>query len=261
MTSRRLGLIALMLASASVANAQDAEPVPAPDPGSVPDSGSVPDPGSEPVPVTEPDPVPVPVAEPVADPPPKKRRGFPRNFVGLEMGYARTGDTHNLYDRGFGRTFVLAIRNWEFRIYENYDLDDKTDTYDDVEYGNGRFGVTSVGRRIWLRDLQGLHVSALVGGAWVRRKMLKVAPDDILSSYQPQRQHGVGLLAGAGVSYEVFDYLSLRADVRLYPMWWEDISGETRAVEGPNHTVNAELIEDSPGGLPMSFNVAAGVAW
>lgn len=152
---------------------------------------------------------------------------------------------------------MLGIRHWELRIYENYDLDDKSDQYDNVELAEGRMGITSVGRRIALRDIGAVRISALVGAAWLRRKSLRLDPDEISSAYEPRFQHGLGVLAGAGAAIGI-SFFTVRADLRVYPALWQDLTGDSRAVYVDGMPM-FEAVTESPGGVPVTANVALGV--
>lgn len=170
---------------------------------------------------------------------------------------SRIDDADNIYGDGPGKTLVLGIRNFELRVFEYYDLEDKTGVYDDAEFGAGRLGITSFGYRLDLAGAGPLHLTALLGGAWVRRPSLRLDPDDISSDYVLQAQHGLAGLVGGGVN--LFGVLTI--DVRAYPTMWSDLAGDSRVMVDAAGMQTVETIVESPGGMPITVNVGLGFAY
>lgn len=178
------------------------------------------------------------------------------NCVGLEVGTIRTADPDNIYGDGPGKTLVLGIARLELRLFERYDLEDRTGLYGDAAGVRGRMSISSVGYRITLGALSDLiAIRGLVGVAWVRRPSLRMAVDEILSSFEYRQQHGIAAMLGGGVQLGPFV-----AEVRAYPTRWADLTGDARYTwNGSGQTTSQIAV--SPGGTPITFTAGVGIAF
>jgi hypothetical protein len=231
-------VVAMVLAAAGTAHAQEASPEPQPEPTASPS------PSPEPLPSPSPSPSPSPAAAKAPEP------CTCRNFVGVEVGAASIGDSRNVYGGGLGRALILGIRGVEVRLYEAYDLDDRSGTFAS-DRGSARFSITSVGVRLPVR-IGPLSVRTLLGGAWVRRPSLRYDEAAILgdSDYSAMAQHGFGVVAGAGLGLDLGPRLMLVADLRAYLVAWGGMGG-SRVVMTDGMT-QVEAVTEKAGGIPAT---------
>lgn len=182
-------------------------------------------------------------------------RAGKRWYLGIELGHTWTGDPRNLFGNGLGRALVVGFKGWELRGFEDYDLENRAAMSNGVTDGtNGRLTITSAGRRFSLARGP-VVVRALAGAAWLRRSNVSLEPDDL--RYELRSQHGLAALVGGGVAFG-----PLSAELRAYPAVWSDLAGHTRYVyDEDGGGVNAEVVEDSPGGMPITLTIGAGISW
>lgn len=281
--ARAMLLAIAVLSTASSARAQTApvdSPPPAPvdppapadtpaspvDPPVVPPIDPPADPPAPPPPATS-TPVtsnPPATTPPVTPPPaiPRVRWPKPRPFkimAGFEVGHAWTADSDQLYGNGSGRTFVLGIQNFEIRLLENYDLEDRSGGMFDADGGQGRFGITSTGYRLLLSAGR-VSVRPIVGLAWLRRTSLRYDEASLVGGayHETMSQHGIGAMLGGGIGLRL-GLLDVSVDARAYPAWWSEIGGDRAVIR--NDVVVFEPITESPGGMPYTLTATIAIGY
>lgn len=173
------------------------------------------------------------------------------NYLGVELGAGNPADGRNVFGAGLGKTVVLGIRGFEMRVYERYELDDKSGMFGDAQGVRARLSITSVGRRYtFVRGK--IAARALIGGAWLRRSSVRFDPDDISSDFLLRSQHGLAAMVGGGVQLG-----PLTAEIRAYPALWSSLEGDSRYVSVDGR-VTTEVIMDSPGGVPITTTIGVG---
>lgn len=192
------------------------------------------------------------VSRPVDPNAPKRRVPIqpPRFAFGFEFGYGKPQDKTNIYGDGLGATFVVAVRSFELRAFEYYDLEDKTGKYDNVRGAQGQLGISSLAYRYSVKQAGPVGLGILIGGAWLRRSSMRYDEDDAFANdgFERHSQHGIGALVGGGASLRVGPVL-LGVDARLYPTIWATITGMRASDPGP-----IETIVESPTGMPLTLN-------
>ncbi|MBP9088784.1 MAG: hypothetical protein KBG15_21855 [Kofleriaceae bacterium] len=174
----------------------------------------------------------------------------PQIAFGFEFGYGKPQDPTNIYGDGLGATLVVAIRSFELRAFEYYDLEDKTGTYNNARGAQGQLGISSLAYRHTVKQAGAINLGVLIGGAWLRRSSLRYDEDDAFANdgFERHSQHGIGALLGGGAAVRVGPVL-LGLDARIYPTLWASITGMRASDPGP-----IETIVDSPTGMPITVN-------
>lgn len=269
----RAMLLAIAVSSTtSRARAQTAPDDPPPAPADAPAPPVEPSPIDTPVQPPPPPPAatapvtpdPPATTPPVTPPPaiPRVRWPKPRPFkimAGFEVGHAWTADSDQLYGNGGGRTFVLGIQNFEIRLLENYDLEDRSGGMFDADGGQGRFGITSTGYRFLLAAGR-VSVRPIVGLAWLRRTSLRYDEESLVGGayHETMSQHGIGAMLGGGVGLRL-GLLDISVDARAYPAWWSEIGGDRAVIR--NEMVVFEAITESPGGMPYTLTATIAIGY
>lgn len=259
----------------SIALAQSAPPDPAPvepppvdtpPPVEPPPAVEPPPPVETPPPIGAPPTAPPPAAAaPAATPSPavpRVRWPKPRPFkimAGFEVGHAWTADTDQLYGNGSGRTFVLGVANFEIRLLESYDLDDRSGGMFDADGGQGRFGITSTGYRFMLAAGR-VSARPILGVAWLRRTSLRYDEMSLVGGayHETLSQHGLAAMLGGGVGIRL-GLLDVSIDARAYPTWWSEIGGDRAVIR--NDAVVFEPITESPGGMPYTLTATIAIGY
>ncbi|MFT3696297.1 MAG: hypothetical protein QM831_24365 [Kofleriaceae bacterium] len=262
--------VVILLSIARVAFAQEAPAAVETPPAEQPAPVEAP----PPAPVEQPAPAPVPVV--VQPPPPPVRTahvdedhghhgepGDRSGFVALELGAGNFADGNNIYNHGLGRGIVAGIGNLEIH-FEQYDLQDRSNQFTNVAHADGIASITSVAYRVGLVKSRYMSVSGVVGLALLSRpSMIQEAPDDpdlvdfgFTNDYVTMSQWGVGAVLGGGVTLLQYFY----ADVRVYPTAWSSMAGMRYEMpDGAMTSVMTPVTKDNtPGGMPITFNVGIG---
>lgn len=174
---------------------------------------------------------------------------------GIEVGHVNPADGDNIYGPGYGRGYVFGYSIFELRL-ENYDLPDRSRTYDNVFDATASFHIFSLAARPTLLTRGPVELTVLAGLALLVRQSMRMDPNDLVTESEIRSQFGGGLLAGVGA--RVFDVLTV--DVRAYLTSWQSISG-MRAELGTNDALTYVPLTESPGGTPITVNVGAGWAF
>ena len=238
-------------------------PPPPPDPGPA-DEPPAPAPDATPAPAP-PDPAPAPTPAPTPPPITPSRRADPKPqqrgdwTLAFELGYGWTADTDQVYGNGFGLGLMFAVKGFELRLLESYDLADRSGMLD-AQGHYGHMSVTSVAYRM-SASLGPLALRPLLGLAWMRRSSF--VREEFLGP-EPSSQHGLALLAGGGVEIAL-GRLVVGADLRIYPTKWVrgllDIGEPRERAVVREDALVYEPYDDKPGGFPRTLTGWLGVTW